>query len=194
MGPLPIEDLGQAVETVKRILVKEKTDRQLVGQTSSTPFMTIKDGYVSKKVTFDSQGGLEEKIDILTSMMSKLTTKEDSQGKPFKPKIYQGKRREQMRNFYYRQNYDQRNCQNRYRSNSGDRRISFSGRIQYGQNYRDRLRYDQNYSRDFGRGNFRGNIRLNQNYRGQKYRGGYRKNYRNNNYKGKRSRSRERKF
>ena len=42
-----------------------------------------------------------------------------------------------MRNFY-NHNYDRRN---RYRSNSGDRRISFSGRIQYGQNYRDRPKY-----------------------------------------------------
>ena len=46
----PIEDLRQAVETAKRILTKEKIDRQLVGQSSSTPFMSIKDSY-NKKVT-----------------------------------------------------------------------------------------------------------------------------------------------
>ena len=40
-----------------------------------------------------------------------------------------------MGNFYDK-NYGQRNYQNRYRSNSGDRRILFSGRIQYGQNKR----------------------------------------------------------
>ena len=43
-------DLREAVEIAKRILTKEKIDRQLVGQTSSTPFMNIKEGY-SKKVT-----------------------------------------------------------------------------------------------------------------------------------------------
>ena len=31
----PIEDLRQAVETAKRILTKEKIDRQLAGQSSS---------------------------------------------------------------------------------------------------------------------------------------------------------------
>ena len=35
--PFPIEDLRQKVETAKRILTKEKIDRQLVGHTSSTP-------------------------------------------------------------------------------------------------------------------------------------------------------------
>ena len=32
----PIEDLRQSVETVKRIITKEKTDRQLARQSSST--------------------------------------------------------------------------------------------------------------------------------------------------------------
>ena len=50
--PIPIEDLRQAVDTVKRILTKEKMDRQMAGQTSSTPFIDIKDGYISRKVTF----------------------------------------------------------------------------------------------------------------------------------------------
>ena len=77
--------------------------------------MNIKDGYVSKKVTFDTQGGFEVKIDRLTSMMSKLTMEDGSQNKPFKPKIHQGKRRGQTGNYYDRHRYDQRNYQNRYR-------------------------------------------------------------------------------
>ena len=40
--PFPLEDLRQAIDTVKRILTKEKIDRQLVDQSSSTPFMNIK--------------------------------------------------------------------------------------------------------------------------------------------------------
>ena len=36
-------------------------------------FMNIKDRYISKKVTFDTQDSLDEKIDKLSSMMSKLT-------------------------------------------------------------------------------------------------------------------------
>ena len=50
----PIKDLRQAVETAKRILTKEKVDRQLAGQTSSTPFMSIKEGF-GKRVTFEQQ-------------------------------------------------------------------------------------------------------------------------------------------
>ena len=44
----PIEDLRQVVETAKRILTKEKLDRQLTGQSSSTPFMSIRDGHNRK--------------------------------------------------------------------------------------------------------------------------------------------------
>ena len=40
----PIEDLRKAVETAKRILTKEKLDKQLTGQTSASPFMSIRDG------------------------------------------------------------------------------------------------------------------------------------------------------
>ena len=92
--------------------------------------MSIRDGYNSKKVvTFDMQDRLDNKIDKLTCMMSKLTARVYKQNKPFKPKIYQGKRRGQTRNYY-----DQGNYQNGYRSNSGDRRMPYRGRAQYGQN------------------------------------------------------------
>ena len=40
----PIEDLRQAVETTKRILNKEKLDKQLTSQSSTSPFMNIRDG------------------------------------------------------------------------------------------------------------------------------------------------------
>ena len=87
--------------------------------------MSMKDSYTNNKnVTFHTQNGIEEKIDRLTMMMSKLTTKEEGLNKYFKPKLYQSKRRGQNRNIYDRHNY-----QNRYRSESGNRRISFSGRI-----------------------------------------------------------------
>ena len=48
----PINDIRQAVETAKRILTKEKLDRQLTGQSSSTPFMNIRDGH-HQGVLFD---------------------------------------------------------------------------------------------------------------------------------------------
>ena len=57
----PIEDLRQVVETAKRILTKEKLDRQLTGQSSSTPFMSIRDGY-NRKVSFDTEEELGENL------------------------------------------------------------------------------------------------------------------------------------
>ena len=112
MGTLSLDDLRLAVETAKRILSKDKTDRQLAGQLSSTPFMNIKDGYNSKRVTLDMQDRLEEKIDKLTLMMNKLAAQDNNQNKQFKPKIYQNKWRGQSRNFYDRNNCAQRNYQN----------------------------------------------------------------------------------
>ena len=59
-----IEDLRQTVETAKRILTKEKIDRKLSGQSSSTQFMSIKDNH-NKSIAFDT------KADNLTVMMGK---------------------------------------------------------------------------------------------------------------------------
>ena len=53
--------------------------------------MNIKDDYNNKKVTFVTQDSLDDKIDRLTSMMSKLTGQDDNQNKQFKPKIYQSR-------------------------------------------------------------------------------------------------------
>ena len=77
-------DLRQAVETAKRILTKEKIDRQLAGQTSSAPFINLRDTY-TKRVTFDMTDDIEQKIDQLTLMMGKLVTEDKGQNKPFKP-------------------------------------------------------------------------------------------------------------
>ena len=66
----PIEDLRAAVDTAKRVLTKEKIDKQLAGQSSSTPFMCMRDSQ-GKKVLFNTQDDLEQKIDKLTVMMGK---------------------------------------------------------------------------------------------------------------------------
>ena len=135
----PLEDLWLAVETAKRILMKEKIDRQLAGKSFVAPLMSIKDGYNSKKITFDTQDSLDDKIDKCASMMSKLKGQDNNQNKQFKPKIYQGRQRGQSGNNYP----DHTNYQNRYRLNSRDRRTSC--RDQYGQNYRERPHYVNNY-------------------------------------------------
>ena len=79
-----IINLRQAVEMAKGILTKEKIDRQLAGQTSSTPFMNIKEGF-SKKVTFNTTDIIEQKIDKLMVMMGKLVTEDEGQNRQLKP-------------------------------------------------------------------------------------------------------------
>ena len=52
-------DLRQAVETAKRVLMKEKIDRQLAGQSSLTPFMNMRDNS-NKRVTCDMTDDIEQ--------------------------------------------------------------------------------------------------------------------------------------
>ena len=190
MGNFPTRRLNTSSRNSKENINKrKKIDRLLGDQSSSTLFMSVKDSYVSKKFILNTQDNLEEKIDRLMTMMNKLTAQDDDQNKQFKPKIYQCKRRGQTMNFYDRCD---RNYPNGYRSDSRDRRISFSDRTQCRQHYTDRPRYEQRCRDNFIRGNFKGNLRPNQMYSRQNYRGGYRRNYRNENYE--RGRSRERQY
>ena len=93
----PIDDLRATVDTAKRMLTKEKIDKQLAGQSSSTPFMSMKDSQ-GKKVPFNTQDDLEQKIDKLMVMMGQLVTEDEGCTKPFKPQIYQpGRGRNQNR-------------------------------------------------------------------------------------------------
>ena len=124
----PIEDLIQAVETVKRILTKEKLDKQLTGQTSTSPFMNIRDG-TERKVSFNARDKLEDKINKPAVVMSKLAAKDSYEKRPFKLHIY--KSRGQNRS------YNQRGYQNR--SGRSDSR----NRGQYGNN-RPRQNYMDN--------------------------------------------------
>ena len=54
----------------------------------------MSEGYhtYKKAVSFNMQNRLDDKIEKLTSVMSKLTAQGEKQDKQFKPKIYQGKR------------------------------------------------------------------------------------------------------
>ena len=98
----PIEDIKQAVDSKEN--KNKRKDRQVAGQSSSTPFMSMKDSYSNNKMfTFGTQNGLEERINRLTMMISNFTTKEQGLNNQFKPKIYQNKRRGQNRNIYDRQ-------------------------------------------------------------------------------------------
>ena len=70
----PIEDLRQAVQTAKRILINEKLDKQLNGQASTSPFMSIRKGS-SRRMSFDTREVLGDKKDTLMVMIGKLATK-----------------------------------------------------------------------------------------------------------------------
>ena len=160
----PIEDLRQAVGTAKRILTKEKLDKQLTGQTSTSPFMSIREG-TDKRVSFDTRDELADKIEKLTVVMSKLVMTENHERRPFKPQIY--KSRGQNRSY----------GQGRYQSRSYDRRKGYDTDSNTRQNYRGNR----------SRGNFRGNNRHNsrERYRNERY---------SNNNNKDRNRSRERAF
>ena len=80
----PIEDLRWAVEIAKRILTKEKLNRQLTGQTSTSPLMSIWDG-INRKVSFNTRDEMGDKIDKLTVMLGKLAAKDNNNKRPFKP-------------------------------------------------------------------------------------------------------------
>ena len=132
----PIENLRQAVDTAKRILTKERLDKQLMGQTSTSSSMSIREG-TDKKVSFNARDELGDKTDKLTIVMSKLAVIDNHNRRPFKPQIY--KSRGQNRP------YDQ----GRYQPRSNDRNRS------YGTDRDTR----QNYRGSRSRGNFRGNNR-----------------------------------
>ena len=60
----PIEDLRQVVETTKRFLTREKTDRQLAGQSTSSPFVSIQDSLGhNKEMLFGNYSVVDNKID-----------------------------------------------------------------------------------------------------------------------------------
>ena len=170
-----MEDLRQTVERAKRILTKEKLDKQLTGQNSASPFMSIRDG-ASRRVSLDTRDELGDKIDKLTVMLGRLAAKDSKEKRPFKPQIYQGRGRGQNGG------YSQINYQNRLgnRSNSRDRGqfMQCNGRPRFEQSYRGNN--FQNSTREYGRQNTRGEYRND--------------NHRHDGYNRGRDRSRERSF
>ena len=136
------------VDTAKRILTKEKLDKQLTGQTPTSPFMSVRDG-TDRRVSFNTREELGDKIDKLTVVMSKLAAKDSHERKPFKPQIY--KSRGQSRSY----------------GQGGYQARSDSGNRGYIANNSSR----QNYGGNRFRGNFRGYGRQNnrENYRNEGY-------------------------
>ena len=102
-----MNNLRDAIDLAKRVLTKEKLDRQLTGQ-SFTPFMrgTTNDNHLTqnnpkKGVTFDAMETLERNsdcIDRLTAQVSNMKMTMDRKQSLYKPGIYQGRSRNQNTN------------------------------------------------------------------------------------------------
>ena len=141
-----VNNLRDAIDLAKRVLTKEKLDRQLTGQ-SSTPFMkaTSNDNHLpqnhhKKGVTFDAIEMLERNsdcIDRLTSLVSDMKMTMDRKQPPYKPKIYQGRSWNQNTS---RQNFTPRNRSFSRGRNQGGNRGNYNNRNNYRPNYRNRSR------------------------------------------------------
>ena len=161
----PINKLRDSITMAKRVMIKEKNDRQKTGQTSTTPFMWMTDNNQStsrtskRGVTFDSMETIERNsnsVDRLTLLVSKMNVKIDKREAPYKPRVYQGRPRGQSRN-------RQQTFQPCNRSFSRDRnRSNYNNRNNYRSNYRDRSR--DTYRHDDRRNNYWSNDRQS-NYR-----------------------------
>ena len=140
----PIVNLRQALDTAKRILTKEKLDKQLTGQTSTSPFLSVRDR-TERRVSFNTRDELGDNIDRLTVVMSKLAAKDSHERKPFKPQIY--KSRGQNRS------YGQGGYQNRSDSRNRGHFMNNSPRQNYrGNRFRGNTR---GYNRQDDRGNYK---------------------------------------
>ena len=141
-----VNNLRDAIDLAKRVLTKEKLDRQLTGQ-SSTLFMraTSNDNHLpqnhyKKGLTFDAMEMLErnsECIDKLTSLVSDIKMTMDRKQPPYKPKIYQGRSRNQNTS---QQNFAPRNRSFSRGRNQGGNRGNYNNRNTYRPNYRNRSR------------------------------------------------------
>ena len=130
-----INNLRDTIDLAKRVLTKEKLDRQLTGQ-SSTPLMkatsngdsNLPQGHQKKGVTFDTMETLERNsdcIDRLTSLVSDLKMAMDRKQPQYKPKIHQGRSRNQNTG---RQNFTPRNRYFSRGRNQGGNRGNYNNR------------------------------------------------------------------
>ena len=125
-----MEDLRQAVEIAKRILTKERLDRQLMGQSSATPFMSIREGH-QRRLLFDIKEELGDKIDKLVVMIGKLATRDSRYEQKFRRGNFRGNVRnysssDKSRNRSRERSFSRNNGNNRTRSTSQSRSRSGS--------------------------------------------------------------------
>ena len=103
----------------KRVLTKEKIDRQLSGQSSATtPFMKVGDvQHSSKTVSFNTHDLITEQLESLTSMVYNMSVHREDNNRPFKPHIHPKKRREQNRQKFGNRNRNRSFSRDRQKQN-----------------------------------------------------------------------------
>ena len=88
-----INNLRDAVVAAKRVLIKEKTERQLSGQSGATaPLMKVGDVHHSNKtVSLSTHDQIREQLESLTSMVYNISIQKEDFNRPFKPKFIRRK-------------------------------------------------------------------------------------------------------
>ena len=132
-----VNNLRDATDLAKRVLTKEKLDRQL-RETSNDNHLP--QNHYKKGVTFDAMETLEKNsdcIDKLMSLVSDMKMTMDRKQSPYKPKIYQGRSRNQNTS---QQNFTPRNRSFSRGRNQGSNRGNYNYRNHYRPNYRNRSR------------------------------------------------------
>ena len=136
----PVNNLREVIDTAKRVMNKEKLDKQLTGQAYNiSPFMKLGDDMHSGQQRMLKPQDLE----AISSMMYNVSLQQSKTGKPFKPKVYQRRGRGQ------RQGYD------RDRSRNNSRQGQSFGQNRHGTDYRRNgctHNLSRNNSRNRGKG------------------------------------------
>ena len=88
------------IETAKRVLTKEKLDKQKAGQSSASPFKKASQKNAKKNskkgVSFGALEPIDrhsDSMDKLASLISKLDMKLDKQEAQYRPQVYQARNR-----------------------------------------------------------------------------------------------------
>ena len=92
-----INNLRDSVDAAKRVLTKEKINRQLSGQSgTTTPFMKVGEVHHlnNKTVSFNTHDPIRQQLDSLTSMVYNMSVQKEENNRPFMPQIHQRKRRQ----------------------------------------------------------------------------------------------------
>ena len=90
-----INDLRVAVETAKRLLIKEQINKK-AGQSITSPFMLASQNKdkTEKKVSFNMVEAMErtsDSIERLTTLMDRMDTRLDRIEDQYRPRVYQGR-------------------------------------------------------------------------------------------------------